>query len=891
MRISGENANELYLASQLESNLMESTGFKLLRGKDTPQIKEGGWVHNEIPSQSFACPIQKILSTINPPPPDVLTQLGKSGMTSIDEYEASNIIGAKMIDVQHGKWTAPEAAEFFLWNFPCARYLVNMALDTKRQAQSMKSVFNDESNLTAIEEGLMRQNKFLEDFANQLGEDKAHLMIMGEWTKDIIVLNDAIAWMGFKDCSYEHLQHQNYEGYHYDASDPNLRGKCELSSSRPSLIHPDRSHVSWQKQNNVQHKSSSPPYVGKSPPLSIIIGACSGSSAMFIFIKEVLMAHGINVTTGDPDLLTANKNPYTLSALEELIASGEVPASPEWSRDVPDLEYPFYEKLVIRAMNKHISAFKEQEQTLLFKTMPFKANKNILSALSQMGTTFGYSYRLNSLDRMICGVRNCFNPDMGYPVLGNGTRTKACFDRHHKKKIKTKAHFPNTTKLVEELHVMDWMNKERAKQYQALDLVDPKNIVATDDLFAYEYTMDEDTFSQSRSAWISFLSFAIECDKNILTKLMRKHQGTRILHPQTELIENFDKVASALKNANPPLGQYLRVAPKHQQQQPEALQESYLIAELVGGLTNQAIEVWEAVKAAQALNRTLVLPRVRSRIPQGEVSPSLKTPSGYFDLLWDVPHFLECIKDFCHGVRIDVDPDALQDVDADAPSGSIAFRYHSWEGWGGSDIPQLGQVSELLNNTSKYVKLVGPYKNDGDLPSQCFVPSTNIKQRIEQYLANMPSEYSCLHARVESDWYTACCHSMYKSKADVSSLNPEEWTCEGHSQMSCYKSPSQIASYLIKYLPQGSALWISSGADPESLQPLRDVFNVFTASKEGVYYMDYGDALVDEALCKGASNFWGMGGSTYTAEIQKAIAHWGGHASTYAKLKWSLPKA
>ena len=316
-------------------------------------------------------------------------------------------------------------------------------------------------------------------------------------------------------------------------------------------------------------------------------------------------------------------------------------------------------------------------------------------------------------------------------------------------------------------------------------------------------------------------------------------------------------------------------------------QETYLIAELLGGVTNQAMEAWTAVKAAKALNRTLVLPRVRARVPAGGLDYAyLDTPSEYFDVLWDVPHFVECIKNLGYGVRIDIDPDAHRDVDV--PSNSV-FNYNNW-GYNPYDIPYLRGVKDLSNNPSKYVKLVGPFAGshrDWHKGSQCFIPSTNIKQRIEKHVADMPSEYSCLHARVEADWYKACCHSMLKSKSDMSSSNPDEWTCEGHSQVSCYKSPLELAAYLVnKGLPKDSALWISSGADPESLQPLRDVFNVSTTSKDVAYYMDYTDALVDEAMCKGASKFWGMAGSTYTMKILQEIKHRGGHASFYASTSW-----
>jgi hypothetical protein len=50
--------------------------------------------------------------------------------------------------------------------------------------------------------------------------------------------------------------------------------------------------------------------------------------------------------------------------------------------------------------------------------------------------------------------------------------------------------------------------------------------------------------------------------------------------------------------------------------------------------------------------------------------------------------------------------------------------------------------------------------------------------------------------------------------------------------------------------------------------------------------MDYGLAQVDKIVCSGASRFWGMGGSTFTAEITGIIRRNGGKATMYAKKVW-----
>ena len=60
----------------------------------------------------MACPIQKVLPTINPHPKKTLQGINQMGKDNLDEYEASKFVGAKMIRVQRGDWSADEAAEF-----------------------------------------------------------------------------------------------------------------------------------------------------------------------------------------------------------------------------------------------------------------------------------------------------------------------------------------------------------------------------------------------------------------------------------------------------------------------------------------------------------------------------------------------------------------------------------------------------------------------------------------------------------------------------------------------------------------------------------------------------------------------------------------------------------
>eukprot|EP00985_Skeletonema_marinoi_P030049 scaffold30235_cov249-Skeletonema_marinoi.AAC.1 len=121
-------------------------GFAGLRSKVPARPHFEAWFRHEIPEQAMACTIQKVLQTINPPPEEIQQQIINSdsserSVIALDRYETSQILGAKMIRVQSGKWTALQASKFFNYNFPCAKYIINTRLNTDNQVVSQKNTF------------------------------------------------------------------------------------------------------------------------------------------------------------------------------------------------------------------------------------------------------------------------------------------------------------------------------------------------------------------------------------------------------------------------------------------------------------------------------------------------------------------------------------------------------------------------------------------------------------------------------------------------------------------------------------------------------------------------------------------------------------------------------
>eukprot|EP00553_Chaetoceros_curvisetus_P013637 CAMPEP_0204640668 /NCGR_PEP_ID=MMETSP0717-20131115/48103_1 /ASSEMBLY_ACC=CAM_ASM_000666 /TAXON_ID=230516 /ORGANISM="Chaetoceros curvisetus" /LENGTH=171 /DNA_ID=CAMNT_0051661145 /DNA_START=132 /DNA_END=647 /DNA_ORIENTATION=- len=156
--------------------------------------------------------MQDIFYTLNPPPAKVQQRVHLRGEPSIFEYDRDKILGFKTIRLHAiDTWTPKQAADFLKENFPCSRIIVNIRSDIQSQVQS-KIKLGWSMDL----EGQLRQNTFLREFSAHLGEEMARLIDMNERTKDVSVLNSLLEWLGFVDCHFQEILHENRDRFEVD---------------------------------------------------------------------------------------------------------------------------------------------------------------------------------------------------------------------------------------------------------------------------------------------------------------------------------------------------------------------------------------------------------------------------------------------------------------------------------------------------------------------------------------------------------------------------------------------------------------------------------------------------------------------------------------------------
>ena len=59
-------------------------------------------------------------------------------------------------------------------------------------------------------------NRFLLKVGHKLGEDMAKIIDMNLWVNDVSLINDVVDWLGYQNCSFQKIVHENNQGENGD---------------------------------------------------------------------------------------------------------------------------------------------------------------------------------------------------------------------------------------------------------------------------------------------------------------------------------------------------------------------------------------------------------------------------------------------------------------------------------------------------------------------------------------------------------------------------------------------------------------------------------------------------------------------------------------------------
>jgi len=167
----------------------------------------GSYRHNQFVDGALSCPTQKMFEVINPPK--------REDMNRRNFDDSRTIIGFKTITF-HIIRDREKAVQFLKDTFPCARIILNIRSDTNGQLKSRRKYLHRK---TPTIEDVRRETSHIRNIAKMLGDERARLLDMSSWVKEgtgLQDLNDVIHWLGFRNCEFNSLYHENKKGYQHD---------------------------------------------------------------------------------------------------------------------------------------------------------------------------------------------------------------------------------------------------------------------------------------------------------------------------------------------------------------------------------------------------------------------------------------------------------------------------------------------------------------------------------------------------------------------------------------------------------------------------------------------------------------------------------------------------
>ena len=158
----------------------------------------------------MSCAFQHIFEAINPP--------SESAMIQKNFDDSNSILGFKTIrfHLEHHDWTMDTAIEALLETFPCARIIVNIRSNTEALVNSRHDTYDQKVDIRDAQ----IETETLETIAKRLGTRRARLIDMTEWSADggLYILNDVLDWLGFENCKFNSLYHENHDRFRADKS-------------------------------------------------------------------------------------------------------------------------------------------------------------------------------------------------------------------------------------------------------------------------------------------------------------------------------------------------------------------------------------------------------------------------------------------------------------------------------------------------------------------------------------------------------------------------------------------------------------------------------------------------------------------------------------------------
>jgi len=233
IRISGENHNTFGIESKIETNLLQNKPSLLKHPVDKPT---GPFQHNAIPQGSLGCISQHLHYVMNPPPLQIYQQRSKMLSTEERRMEESMILGFKTVRF-HVSFKPFAGAKYIRTHFPCSKVLINIQSNITHQLESYMNTFHGTAkgssttpkkyegpsfeSLTQVKNFHIKLEKALKNQYKKNNENSSNMVRIvdfDQWKNDVKIINNIVSWIGYEDCKFNSLTHENDNGYGVDAT-------------------------------------------------------------------------------------------------------------------------------------------------------------------------------------------------------------------------------------------------------------------------------------------------------------------------------------------------------------------------------------------------------------------------------------------------------------------------------------------------------------------------------------------------------------------------------------------------------------------------------------------------------------------------------------------------
>ena len=280
-------------------------------------------------------------------------------------------------------------------------------------------------------------------------------------------------------------------------------------------------------------------------PRMMYSGGCAGSSATMLMAMALL---NIFQPAGKKTVFMNSMSKQGGQELTKCIVNSECTMRPNGGQ-----EQAVDSTAMLRSVQRYATET-DTNSTLVFKAAEIAFNQEIADALHKVNAQAMAVYRGNTLDQVICQVRDCFevSDDVGMPVNATtGERSDICFKRRKLSRDDQPIVWLNVSTLRKHLDKRTRRNHEVGAKMRSYGWADAA-VSTTEELLRYVEDTSAASLEASVAAWGRVMhSWRVDHNVSAIRAFLANQDSRGAYPPQPQPLSNRDEVHKALRGWGP----------------------------------------------------------------------------------------------------------------------------------------------------------------------------------------------------------------------------------------------------------------------------------------------------------------------------------------------------